>query len=69
MAGDAALLVNPREPDRIAGAIAELLQNESLRQELQKKGLRRAERFSWRKAARQTLALFERLVHGGGSGD
>ena len=68
VAGDAALLVNPREPDRIAGAIAELLQNESLRQELRKKGLKRAERFSWRKAARQTLALFERLVHGGGSG-
>jgi hypothetical protein len=57
--GDAAVLFDPRNPDLIADALEQLLRNESLRQQLIAKGLRRASLFSWRKTAEQTLEVFE----------
>jgi glycosyltransferase involved in cell wall biosynthesis len=57
--GEAAVLFDPRSPDSIADALEMLLRNEGLRQELVAKGLRQAALFSWEKAARETLAIFE----------
>jgi len=59
--GEAAVLFDPRSPDSIADALEAVLRNESLRQQLVKKGLRQATLFSWEKAARETLAVFEKV--------
>jgi Glycosyl transferases group 1 len=42
-----ALLVEPREPKQIAGAVAQLLRDDGLRAELGRNGLARAREFSW----------------------
>ena len=59
IAGDAALLVDPEDVDDIAKAMLRLSQDENLRQELIAKGYENVKRFSWEKAARETLAVLE----------
>jgi len=64
--GDAALLIEPEDVDGLAVAMWRLMTDEALREELIAKGLRRASRFSWEKAAQETLAIYHRLGEGGG---
>lgn len=59
---DAALLVNPNEPEEIAVAMHRLLGNETLRAELSEKGLQRAASFSWKRAAVETLAVYRKVA-------
>ena len=59
IAGDAALLVDPHDVDAIAAAMLRLSQDEALRQQLIAKGHENVKRFSWEKAARETLAVLE----------
>jgi glycosyltransferase involved in cell wall biosynthesis len=59
--GDAAMLVDPTDVDSMAVAIWRVLCDESLQREMREKGLRRARRFSWKKAALQTLNIYHRL--------
>jgi glycosyltransferase involved in cell wall biosynthesis len=46
-AGDAALLVDPTSVEQIAGAIARIVTDGPLRQQLRSKGLAQAARFPW----------------------
>lgn len=64
IAGDAALLVDPTDVDAIAGAMLRLSQDEELRQQLIAAGHKNVQRFSWEKAARETLAVFEKVLEG-----
>ncbi len=64
VAGDAALLVDPMDVDAIAEAMLRLSQDEALREELIAKGHENVKRFSWEKAARETLAVLERAARG-----
>ena len=57
--GDAALLIDPEDEQAIAAAIEQGVQDEGLRARLRRKGLERASLFSWEKAARETLQLYE----------
>jgi glycosyltransferase involved in cell wall biosynthesis len=50
--GEAALLVDPTDVEAIAVAMAQLLDNASLRQRLQQAGIERAKEFTWRRTAR-----------------
>jgi len=59
--GDAALLVDPSDVDSMAVAIWRLLTDEALRKQMREKGFRRARRFSWKKAALETLDIYHRL--------
>lgn len=59
--GDAGLLFDPYNEEEIAQAMFDVLSNESLRSEMIKKGLERAKLFSWEKAARQTLSVYEEV--------
>lgn len=61
VAGDAAVLVDPLDADDIARGINDAL---SKKNELIKKGLARVKKFSWGKAARQTLAIYEKVANG-----
>ena len=63
--GDAGLQVDPFQTDAIADAIEKVLSDEKLSLELSERGLKRAEKFSWGSTARQTLAVFERIVSKG----
>lgn len=60
--GDAALLVNPNDWEEIAVAIHRLLTDNDLHAELRDKGLQRANCFSWTKAAKQTIQIYERVL-------
>ncbi len=65
VAGDAALYVDPTDVEAIAHAMLRLSQDESLRQELIAAGYRNVQRFSWEKAASETLAVLEEAARQG----
>ncbi|MGN6387405.1 MAG: glycosyltransferase family 4 protein [Verrucomicrobiota bacterium] len=60
--GDAAMIVQPENPDSIRNAILTFYNSESLRSEYIRKGLARAAQYSWEKAARETLAVYHRAM-------
>lgn len=57
IAGDAALLVDPTDTEAIAQAMLALSRDEALRQRLIEAGYANVRRFSWEKAAAETLAV------------
>lgn len=59
---DAAILIDPYKVNSIAEGLKTLLQNNSLRQNLEEKGLQRAKFFSWQKAAAQFNTIIHTLV-------
>jgi glycosyltransferase involved in cell wall biosynthesis len=61
-AGDAALLFDPGDEHAIAEAILRLLSDESLRNDLRKRGRLRAGQFSWEQAAQLTLKSYRRAL-------
>src|SRR6266404_5348124 len=52
--GDAGILVDPFDVEAIADGIKRLVQDSSLREELRRKGLLQAKKFSWGETARKT---------------
>ncbi len=58
---DAALYVDPQKVEDIKQKIKELTNDSSLRENLIKKGLERAKKFTWEKAADQTAQLYKSL--------
>ncbi len=60
--GGAALVFDPTDTAAIAGAIEQLLGDPALREEVVRSGRKRAAEFSWQKAARKTLAVYERAM-------
>ena len=61
VAGDAGVLVDPYEPHAISDALAELLESQAHRDELSRRGLERARRFTWHQVAEQTLRVYEEV--------
>lgn len=61
IAGDAALLVDPQDPEAIANAIGRVLDDPALSRALRVKGLARSGLFSWDVCARTTLDMLTRL--------
>lgn len=53
VAGDAALLVDPADPQALARAVARVLHDDGLRRWLSSAGRARASRFTWARAARR----------------
>jgi glycosyltransferase involved in cell wall biosynthesis len=62
IAGDAALLVDPRSAAEIAAALNRLLESESERSGLAKRGRARAERYRWERCAAESLDFFHRVA-------
>ncbi|MDP9320512.1 MAG: glycosyltransferase [Chloroflexota bacterium] len=60
--GDAGLLVDDRDPDALGEALATVLGDESLRSSLRARAKPRAARFSWDRAADDTLAIYRTLT-------
>jgi glycosyltransferase involved in cell wall biosynthesis len=62
VAGDAALLVDPEDTDALCAALARLATDETLREDLIRRGLERSRQFTWEAAVERTWAVYQELA-------
>jgi glycosyltransferase involved in cell wall biosynthesis len=62
VAGSAALSIDPLDVEAIVQAIVKVLGDGELRRQLSKAGLARSKQFNYKDAARQTVAVYERVM-------
>ncbi|MCC2640308.1 MAG: putative Mannosyltransferase [Nitrospira sp.] len=61
VAGDAALLIHPDDPEALGQAMVTVLSDHELRRQLRQRGFERARLFTWQRAALRTVALYREL--------
>lgn len=61
VAGDAAILINPKSKEEIAKAMYNIAVNNKLKEELRIKGKERIKNFSWESSAQKTLSVYKSL--------
>jgi glycosyltransferase involved in cell wall biosynthesis len=59
--GEAAYFVDTGSPEALAQAIREVLVNPALAEDLRRRGLKRAERFTWERTAQKTLQVYRTI--------
>lgn len=62
VAGDAALLVDPHDPENLAHELEKTLCDSDLRESMISAGLQRAALFSWKKTALETWEIFNKVL-------
>ena len=62
VAGDAAELLPPEDRDAWREAALRVLRDDRRRREMSERGIARAARFTWIECARQTLAVYARVL-------
>lgn len=62
VAGDAALVVDARDPESIAAALRRVGEDEALADELRARGRKRAEAFSWEASARRLREVYREVA-------
>jgi glycosyltransferase involved in cell wall biosynthesis len=62
--GDAAISVDPDDIGAMVEAMRSVLTNDELRADLRGRSLQRAAQFSWRKAAKETVAAYQEVLEG-----
>jgi glycosyltransferase involved in cell wall biosynthesis len=62
VAGDAALLIDPRSVEDIATAMARLIEEQELRDCLSRKGMEKAAQFTWARSAQKHLNVFRHVL-------
>src|SRR5207253_8261841 len=62
VAGDAAVLCDPTDPESIGEALSSVLRDPDLAVRLGRSGLERAARYTWERRARETASLYRALV-------
>jgi glycosyltransferase involved in cell wall biosynthesis len=62
VAGDAALLVDPYDPDAIADGIYRVLTDDALRRAMHVKGIARARQFSWEQSVRRVHDIYQQVL-------
>jgi glycosyltransferase involved in cell wall biosynthesis len=62
VAGDAGILVNPRDTDEISDAFSRVIESESLREDMRQKGFVQAAKFSWNKTAEIAEGVFRKAM-------
>lgn len=60
--GEAGIMVDPYDTDGLAQAMREVLTNRKLRDEMVRKGLEQAKKFSWERAAEQTQEVYDKVA-------
>jgi glycosyltransferase involved in cell wall biosynthesis len=60
--GDAALLIDPYDPEAIADAMRRVLSDDVLRVQLRERGLVRARHFSWDRSIRRVHEIYEEVL-------
>ncbi len=64
VAGEAALLIDPEDPQALAAAVVRVLSDQALRQMMSAKGFERVTHFSWETTARETLQVYREVCGG-----
>ncbi|MGO9062009.1 MAG: glycosyltransferase, partial [Candidatus Binataceae bacterium] len=59
--GDAALYADPHDAGEFAAQVVRVLHDRALRARMVEEGMRRARQFSWRRAAKETLAVYQEV--------
>lgn len=59
VAGDSAILVNPKKSEEIAEAVWKIINDRNLRQDLIRKGLENVQKFSWEKCAEKIIKILK----------
>jgi glycosyltransferase involved in cell wall biosynthesis len=59
--GEAGIMVDPYDTDSLAKAMRQVLTDSELRDNMIEKGLEQSKRFSWEKAAEQTLEVYNKM--------
>jgi alpha-1,3-rhamnosyl/mannosyltransferase len=62
VAGEAALLVEPEDVDALGAVLARIAADGALRDDLRRRGRARVLGFTWERAARETLAVFDEAL-------
>ena len=62
--GDAAMLIDPYEPDAIAGAMRRVLSDDRLHDDMRERGLARARDFSWERSVRRIRGIYDEVLAG-----
>ncbi|TSC52142.1 MAG: group 1 glycosyl transferase, partial [Parcubacteria group bacterium LiPW_72] len=61
ISGNAAFFVNPYAARSVAEGLSKVLGDRDIREKLAKKGLERAQIFSWQKCAKKTLEVYQSI--------
>lgn len=64
VAGDAAILIDPHNIDEMAAAIARVIGNKQLQEELRQKGYEQVKQYTWATSAQKMLSVYQRLYNG-----
>jgi glycosyltransferase involved in cell wall biosynthesis len=64
IAGNAAFIVDPFKPEEITEAMIRLINDETLRKDLVRKGIVQAAKFSWRSMAEHVLSIYQQVGAG-----
>ena len=62
VAGNAASLVDPLDVDGLVASLGRVLSDREVRREMRERGLVQAKRFSWERAAQETLAVYQEVA-------
>jgi glycosyltransferase involved in cell wall biosynthesis len=62
VAGEAALVANPKNPKELAEAISEVVKSPSLKAQLVRRGRERVKDFSWAKTAKKTFEFYRQVL-------
>jgi glycosyltransferase involved in cell wall biosynthesis len=62
VAGDAALYVNPQDPEQLGAELERLVSDPGLQEQLRNKGFERVKHFTWDRAAQETLDLYREVL-------
>ncbi|WP_013325272.1 glycosyltransferase family 4 protein [Gloeothece verrucosa] len=63
VAGEAAILVNPKDEDALCQAMINVLKDRNLCQNLTQKGLEKSKQFSWSKCAVKTVEIYKKILN------
>jgi glycosyltransferase involved in cell wall biosynthesis len=63
IAGNAALLINPKDEDGLKQCILDIYKNLSLKEELSAKGINRAAQFSWNKCTNEMIEVYSSIQY------
>ena len=68
VAGEAALYVDPEDPEDIANGVERTIDEPALRKQMVRAGLKQASHFSWQRTARETASVYQQLTQQSGAG-
>jgi len=61
-ASEAALLIDPRDAEQLCDSMERILRDKRLAATLKRRGIERAKEFSWERAARETVAVYQEVA-------